>query len=92
MEGVVRGCCAGEKELSMYYMLQKWTDFGAGWNRRPGNDKIPPDVLESTFFVRTRSPTSSSSLPARANDLTSIYKPSYARSSTFQRLGELGTS
>ena len=92
MEGVVRGCCAGEKEPSMYYMLQKWTDFGAGWKRRPGNDKISPDVSESTFFVRTRSPTCSSSLPAGTDDLTSIYKPSYARSSTFQRLGKLGTS
>ena len=92
MEGVVRGCCAGEKEPSIYYMLQKWTDFGADWKRRPGNDKIPPDVSESIFFVRTRSLTSSSYLPARANDLTSIYKLSYARSSTFQRLGKLGTS
>ncbi|KAI9806300.1 MAG: hypothetical protein M1825_006415 [Sarcosagium campestre] len=31
IEGVVRGCIAGKKEPSMYTMLQKWTDFGAGW-------------------------------------------------------------
>jgi len=39
----------------MYTMLQKWTDFGAGWKRRPGNEKIPPDVSESIYFVRTQS-------------------------------------
>ena len=92
MEGVIRGCCAGEKEPSMYYMLQKWTDFGAGWKRRPGNNKIPPDVSESTYFVRTRSSICFSSLHAGSDYPTSTYKPSYARSSTFQRLGELGTS
>jgi len=53
IEGVVRGCSAGKKEPSMYTMLQKWTDFGAGWKRRPGNDKIPPEVSESIYFVRT---------------------------------------
>ncbi|MCJ1278125.1 hypothetical protein MMC21_005940 [Puttea exsequens] len=52
MEGVVRGCCAGKKEPSMYTILQKWTDFGAGWKRRPGNDKIPPEVSESIYFVQ----------------------------------------
>ena len=36
----------------MYTMLQKWTDFGAGWKRRPGNDKISPEVSESIYFVR----------------------------------------
>ncbi|KAL2036378.1 hypothetical protein N7G274_010911 [Stereocaulon virgatum] len=50
MEGVVRGCCAGNKERSMYYMPQKWTDFGAGWKRRPSNDQIPPEVSESIYF------------------------------------------
>ena len=53
IEGVVRGCSAGKKEPSMYTMLQKWTDFGAGWKRRPGNNKIPPQVSESIYFVRT---------------------------------------
>ena len=52
MEGVVRGCCAGNKQHSMYYMLQKWTDFGAGWKRRPSNNQIPPEVSESIYFVR----------------------------------------
>jgi hypothetical protein len=52
IEGVVRGSSAGKKEPSMYTMLQKWTDFGAGWKRRPGNDKIPPKVSESIYFVR----------------------------------------
>ncbi|KAL2044986.1 hypothetical protein N7G274_002761 [Stereocaulon virgatum] len=50
MEGVVRGCCTGKKEPSMYTMLQNWTDFGAGWKRRPGNDKISPEVSESIYF------------------------------------------
>lgn len=31
----------------MYTMLQKWTDFGAGWKRRSDNVKIPPN--EDTF-------------------------------------------
>ncbi len=53
IEGVVRGCSAGKKEPSMYTMLQKWTDFSADWKRRPGNDKIPPEVSESIYFVRT---------------------------------------
>ena len=53
IEGVVRGCSAGKKEPSMYTMLQKWTDFGAGWKRRPGNSKIPPQMSESIYFVRT---------------------------------------
>ena len=53
IEGVVRGSSAGKKEPSMYTMLQKWTDFGAGWKRQPGNDKIPPEVSESVYFVRT---------------------------------------
>ena len=53
IESVVRGCGAGKKEPSMYTILQKWTDFGAGWKRRPGNDKIPPQVSESIYFVRT---------------------------------------
>ena len=92
MEGVVHSCCAGEKESSMYYMLQKWTDFGASWKWWPGNDKIPSDVLESTFFVCTQSPICSSFLPAGADDLTSMYKLSYTRSSTFQQLSKLGTS
>ena len=52
MEGVIRGCCAGNKERSMYYMLQKWTDFGADWKRRPSNDQIPPEMSESIYFVR----------------------------------------
>lgn len=51
MEGVVRGYCAGKKESSMYTMLQKWTDFGAGWKRRSDNDKIPSEVSESIYFV-----------------------------------------
>lgn len=92
MEGVVRGCCAGEKNPSMYYMLQKWTDFGAGWKRRPGNDKIPPDVSESTYFVRTRSSICSSSLHAGSDHLSSIYRVSYGRSFNFRLLDELGTS
>lgn len=53
IEGVVCGCSAVKKEPSMYTILQKWTDFGAGWKRRPGNDKIPPEVSESIYFVRT---------------------------------------
>ncbi len=53
IEGVVRGSGAGKKEPSMYTMLQKWTDIGAGWKRRPGKGKIPPEVLESIYFVRT---------------------------------------
>ena len=53
IEGVVRGCSAGKKEPSMYTVLQKWTDFGAGWKRRAGNNKIPPQVSESIYFVRT---------------------------------------
>ncbi|MCJ1347300.1 hypothetical protein MMC31_005523 [Peltigera leucophlebia] len=50
IEGFVRGCSAGKKEPSMYTMLQKWTDFGAGWMRWSGNDKIPPEVSESVYF------------------------------------------
>lgn len=53
IENVVRGCSAGKKESSMYIMLQKWTDFGAGWKRRSDNDKIPSEVFESIYFVRT---------------------------------------
>ena len=52
IEGVVRGCSAGKKEPSIYTMLQKWTDFGAGWKRRAGNSKIPPQMSESIYFVR----------------------------------------
>lgn len=48
----MRGSSAGKKGPSMYTMLQKWTDFGAGWKRRPGNDKIPPEVSESIYFIR----------------------------------------
>ena len=53
MESVVRGCSAGKMKPSMHTMLQKWIDFGAGWKRRPGNHKIPPQVSETTYFVRT---------------------------------------
>lgn len=49
MESIVRGCSAGRKGASMYTMLQKWTDFGAGWKRRSG--KIPSEVSESVYFV-----------------------------------------
>ena len=63
MEGVVRGCCAGKEELSMYYMLQKWFDFGAGGKRRPGNDKIPPEVSESTNLFRAFTSSRSSTGP-----------------------------
>ena len=52
-EGAVRGCSAGTKEPSMYTMLQEWTDFGAGWERRPGNDEIPPGASESIYVART---------------------------------------
>ena len=91
MEGVVRGCCAGEKQPSMYYMLQKWIDFGAGWKRRPGNDKIPPEVSESTYFVRA--PTISRSLSlVRLTSSFSTYKTSCGKNSDFRRLAGPGIS
>ncbi|KAL2048513.1 hypothetical protein N7G274_000425 [Stereocaulon virgatum] len=46
----MEGCCTGKKQPSLYYMLQKWTDFGAGCKRRPGNDKFTPEVSESIYF------------------------------------------
>ena len=49
MEGIVKGSKAG---LSLCYMKQKWTDFGAAWKRRPGNRKIPHEVSESVYYVR----------------------------------------
>lgn len=52
MEGVVRGCKAVCPTLSMYTMLQRWTDFGSGWQRRHGNKKIPSEVSESVYYVR----------------------------------------
>ncbi len=55
MQGVVRGCCAGKDGPSMYIMLQKWTDFGAGWKRRSDNDKIPSEMSKSIYFVCTQS-------------------------------------
>ena len=46
MKGVVQGCKAG---LSLSYVKQKWTDFGAGWKWRPGNQKI---LSGSVYYVR----------------------------------------
>ena len=56
MEAVTRSCVANKPppgQVSLYYMLQKWIDFGAGWKRRPGNEKIPSDVSESVYHVIT---------------------------------------
>ena len=36
----------------MYYILQMWTDFIAGWQRRPGNNRIHSDVSSSIYNVR----------------------------------------
>ncbi len=88
----MRGCCAGKDGPSMYTMLQKWTDFGAGWKRRPDNDKIPSEVSESIYFVCTQSFGLLFLYSQDLTVLTSIYKPSYERSSNFQPLDELGTS
>ncbi|KIW36986.1 uncharacterized protein PV06_10884 [Exophiala oligosperma] len=47
MEGIVKGSKTG---LSLCYMKQKWTDFGAAWKRQPGNRKIPHEVSESVYY------------------------------------------
>ena len=53
MEAVIHGCIKSnaKKKPSMYTMLQRWIDFGAGWKRRSNNSKIPSKVLESVYFV-----------------------------------------
>jgi len=52
IEGFARSCKNGGEGVSIYYILQMWTDFIAGWKRRPGNDKIHSDVSSSIYNVR----------------------------------------
>ena len=92
MKGVVRGCCAGKDEPFMYIMLQKWTDFDAGWKRRPDNDKISSEMSKSIYFVYIQSFGLLFLYSQDLTVLTSIYKSSYERSSNFQSLDELDTS
>ncbi|RHZ51665.1 uncharacterized protein CDV56_103977 [Aspergillus thermomutatus] len=44
-------CCeiwkAGKPDFSMHTACQRWTEFGAGLKRRPGNEKIPGEVSQS---------------------------------------------
>jgi hypothetical protein len=35
----------------MYYVLQMWTDFIAGWKRRPDNSQIHSDISSSIYNV-----------------------------------------
>lgn len=83
MKNVVCECCINEKKLSMYYMLQKWTDFDTDWKQQSDNNKISSDVSKFTYFVCIWSSICSFSLSAESDYLISIYKSSYTRSSTF---------
>ena len=52
VEGVTSGMKINCPGLSLNTVLQRWTDFLAGWQRRDGNTKIPSKVSKTIYNVR----------------------------------------